>query len=61
MKWKVIPFGKKEIYNSTGFVHVSDISNSHVLRVMPESVSLVWVKLSVGTLVMVFFLRLRGN
>lgn len=44
MKWKVIPFGKEGIYNSTGFVHVSDIPNSYVLRLMPESVSLVWVK-----------------
>lgn len=61
MKWKVIPFGKKEIYNSTGFVHVSEIPNSHVLRLVPKSVLLVWVKLGEGTLGMVFFfLRLRG-
>lgn len=60
MKWKVISFGKKEIYNSTGYVHVCDIPNSHGLRLMPESVLLVWVKLREGTLGMVFVLRLRG-
>lgn len=60
MKWKVISLGKKEIYNSTGYVHVCDIPNSHVLRLVPDSVLLVWVKLREGTLGIVFVLRLRG-